>query len=89
MMDATDKRAFFEGLERKVEMVNERLLPLHEYYHSRIENLDYGADGISLDDPPEKIIPYWKDHLLIRILNFLVKSLSKRKPKAVFPKWRV
>ncbi|OVA14703.1 hypothetical protein BVC80_1819g16 [Macleaya cordata] len=60
MMDAEDKRAFFEGLERKVEKQNTELLNLHEYIHSRVENLDYGADGISLYDQPDKIIPRWK-----------------------------
>lgn len=59
-MDPEDKAAFFEGLERKVEKENEKLATLHEWLHSNIENLDYGADGISLYDPPEKIIPRWK-----------------------------
>ncbi|KAJ8444705.1 hypothetical protein Cgig2_030379 [Carnegiea gigantea] len=59
-MDPEDKAAFFEGLERKVEKENEKLAVLHEWLHSNIENIDYGADGISLYDPPEKIIPRWK-----------------------------
>ncbi|PON36477.1 embryo defective [Parasponia andersonii] len=59
-MEAEDKNAFFKGLEKKVDRENEKLLKLHEYFHSNIENLDYGADGISLYDPPEKIIPHWK-----------------------------
>nr|XP_043639998.1 uncharacterized protein LOC122611098 isoform X2 [Erigeron canadensis] len=60
LMDAEDKALFFKGLEKKVEKENEKLHELHEYVHSNIENLDYGADGISLYDPPEKIIPRWK-----------------------------
>nr|GFA57197.1 hypothetical protein CTI12_AA355890 [Tanacetum cinerariifolium] len=60
LMDAEDKALFFKGLENKVEKVNEELHDLHEYLHSNIENLDYGADGISLYDSPEKIIPRWK-----------------------------
>ncbi|KAJ9556133.1 hypothetical protein OSB04_010747 [Centaurea solstitialis] len=60
LMDAEDKALFFKGLEEKVEKENEKLQALHEYVHSNIENLDYGADGISLYDPPEKIIPRWK-----------------------------
>ncbi|XP_030541046.1 uncharacterized protein LOC115748635 [Rhodamnia argentea] len=59
-MDAEDKRAFFAGLEKKVEKVNEELLKVHEYLHSNIENLDYGADGVSIYDSLEKIIPRWK-----------------------------
>ncbi|KAI3416772.1 uncharacterized protein J3R85_015029 [Psidium guajava] len=59
-MDAEDKRAFFAGLEKKVEKVNEELLKVHEYLHSNIENLDYGADGVSIYDPLKKIIPRWK-----------------------------
>ncbi|XP_076903470.1 uncharacterized protein LOC143558530 isoform X1 [Bidens hawaiensis] len=60
LMDAQDKALFFKGLEEKVEKENEKLAHLHEYLHSNIENLDYGADGISLYDSPDKIIPRWK-----------------------------
>ncbi|XP_043716535.1 uncharacterized protein LOC122664668 [Telopea speciosissima] len=60
LMDADDKHAFFKGLERKVEIENAKLLNLHEWIHSRVENIDYGTDGISLYDPPEKIMPRWK-----------------------------
>ncbi|CAI9278109.1 unnamed protein product [Lactuca saligna] len=60
LMDTEDKDLFFKGLEKKVEKENEKLRVLHEYVHSNIENLDYGADGISLYDPPEKVIPRWK-----------------------------
>lgn len=73
LMDTDDQRAFFEGLERKTEKVNEKLLGLHEWVHSRIENLDYGADGISLDDPLEKIIPRWKGPSVNRDPEFLHK----------------
>lgn len=47
LMDAEDKKAFFGGLEKKVEKVNEKLQNLHQWVHSNIENLDYGA-GICL-----------------------------------------
>lgn len=60
LMDAEDKKAFFGGLEKKVDKVNEKLQNLHQWVHSNIENLDYGADGISIHDPPEKVIPRWK-----------------------------
>ncbi|KAK1418644.1 hypothetical protein QVD17_27789 [Tagetes erecta] len=60
LMDTQDKALFFKGLEKKVEKENEKLAHLHQYLHSNIENLDYGADGISLYDSPEKIIPRWK-----------------------------
>lgn len=60
LMDVEDKKAFFGGLEKKVEKVNEKLQNLHQWVHSNIENLDYGADGISIHDPPEKVIPRWK-----------------------------
>ncbi|KAK1285159.1 hypothetical protein QJS10_CPB20g01816 [Acorus calamus] len=59
-MAAEDKQAFFVGLEKKAEKVNKKLSGLHEWVHSKIENLDYGADGISLDDPLEKVIPRWR-----------------------------
>ncbi|KAL4566999.1 hypothetical protein LXL04_022569 [Taraxacum kok-saghyz] len=60
LMDSEDKDLFFKGLEKKVEKENEKLRELHQYLHSNIENLDYGADGISVYDPPEKVIPRWK-----------------------------
>ncbi|KAG0503416.1 hypothetical protein HPP92_003488 [Vanilla planifolia] len=43
LMDANDQQAFFQGLERKVEKANETLAGVHEWIHSKIENLDYGA----------------------------------------------
>ncbi|XP_010915948.1 uncharacterized protein [Elaeis guineensis] len=70
LMDPDDKNTFFEGLERKAEKVNEKLLGLHEWVHSRIENLNYGEDGISLDDPLEKIIPHWKGPVIDKNLQF-------------------
>ncbi|OWM68647.1 hypothetical protein CDL15_Pgr023612 [Punica granatum] len=77
-MDATDKCAFFEGLEKKVVRENEKLQNLHEFLHSNIENLDYGADGISLYDPPEKIIPRWKGPPLEKNPDFLKSFLEER-----------
>ncbi|KAI5345813.1 PREDICTED: LOC109709874 isoform [Prunus dulcis] len=71
MMDAEDKDAFFKGLEKKVEKENKKLSKLHEWLHSNIENLDYGAEGISLYDPPEKIIPRWKGPPLEKSPEFL------------------
>ncbi|KAK8959330.1 hypothetical protein KSP40_PGU020844 [Platanthera guangdongensis] len=59
-MDAEDQQAFFHGLDRKVEKVNKKLAGVHEWTHSKIENLDYGTDDIGLDDPLEKVIPRWK-----------------------------
>lgn len=43
LMDTEDKALFFKGLEKKVEKENEKLAHLHQYLHSNIENLDYGA----------------------------------------------
>ncbi|KAL8494912.1 hypothetical protein ACS0TY_019176 [Phlomoides rotata] len=79
LMEEEDKRAFFGGLEKKVEQENEKLLQLHEYFHSNIENLDYGADGISLYDPPEKIIPRWKVPPAGKNPEFLNNFLEQRK----------
>ncbi|KAK8939085.1 hypothetical protein KSP39_PZI011558 [Platanthera zijinensis] len=59
-MDAEDQHAFFHGLDRKAEKVNKKLAGLHEWIHSKIENLDYGTYDIGLDDPLEKVIPRWK-----------------------------
>ncbi|KAL6982108.1 hypothetical protein U1Q18_023724 [Sarracenia purpurea var. burkii] len=79
LMDNEDKLAFFEGLERKVERENEKLLNLHEWLHSNIENLDYGADGISLYDPPEKIIPRWKGPPVGKNPDFVSNFAEQRK----------
>ncbi|KAF6136157.1 hypothetical protein GIB67_001566 [Kingdonia uniflora] len=79
MMDAEDKRAFFEGLERKVERTNAKLASLHEYVHSMVENLDYGADGISLYDSPEKIIPHWKGPPVEKDPDFLNNLIQQRR----------
>ncbi|KAL1549748.1 hypothetical protein AAHA92_17810 [Salvia divinorum] len=45
--DAENKLTFFNGLDKKVEQENKKLLKLHEYLHSNIEKLDYGADILS------------------------------------------
>ncbi|OMP08608.1 hypothetical protein COLO4_06282 [Corchorus olitorius] len=79
MMDAEAKLAFFQGLEKKVVKENEKLSHLHEWLHSNIENLDYGADGISVYDPPEKIIPRWKGPPLEKSPEFLNYFQEQRK----------
>ncbi|XP_057499355.1 uncharacterized protein LOC130783636 [Actinidia eriantha] len=78
LMGDEDKLAFFEGLERKVDKENEKLSILHGWLHSNIENLDYGADGISLYDPPEKIIPRWKGPPVDKIHEFLNNTVTAR-----------
>ncbi|XP_057454822.1 uncharacterized protein LOC130746270 [Lotus japonicus] len=78
-MSAGDKEAFFRGLEKNVEKENRKLSHLHEWLHSNIENLDYGADGISIYDPPEKIIPRWKGPPVEQIPQVLNEFLDKRK----------
>uniref|UniRef100_A0A1D1YAW1 Uncharacterized protein n=1 Tax=Anthurium amnicola TaxID=1678845 RepID=A0A1D1YAW1_9ARAE len=60
LMDVDEQSTFFKGLEWKAEKENKRLSALHELIHSKIENIDYGMDGISLDDPLDKIMPRWK-----------------------------
>ncbi|KAF5185584.1 Embryo defective [Thalictrum thalictroides] len=79
MMDAADKQAFFKGLEKKVEKESGKLLNLHEYIHSRIDNLDYGADGISVYDTPEKVIPRWKGPAVDKAPAFLNNAVNRQK----------
>jgi len=43
LMSDEDKDTFFRGLEKKVEKENMKLSHVHEWLHSNIENLDYGA----------------------------------------------
>ncbi|CAN1793937.1 hypothetical protein LINPERHAP1_LOCUS20153 [Linum perenne] len=77
MMEAEDKHKFFEGLQKKVERENEKLLKVHKYIHANIENLDYGADGISLHDPPEKFIPRWKGPPIEKNPDFLQNATER------------
>ncbi|XP_057531344.1 uncharacterized protein LOC130809625 [Amaranthus tricolor] len=77
-MDNEDKLAFFKGLETKVEKENQKLSMLHEWLHSNIENIDYGTDGISLYDPPEKVVPRWKGPPLDTIPEFLNNSRDQQ-----------
>ncbi|XP_016463946.1 uncharacterized protein LOC107786946 [Nicotiana tabacum] len=78
-MDDEDKLVFFSGLEKKVDQENKQLMDLHKWLHSNIENLDYGADGISLYDQPEKIIPRWKGPPMERSSEFLEYFAEERK----------
>ena len=62
LMNDEDKDTFFRGLEKKVEKENKKLSDIHEWLHSNIENLDYGAGKL----PVSKIIRYTVfDQLLI------------------------
>ncbi|KAI5422026.1 uncharacterized protein LOC127076079 [Lathyrus oleraceus] len=78
LMNDKDKEAFFEGLEKEVVKENKKLSHLHEWLHSNIENLDYGADGISIYDSPEKIIPRWKGPSVEKIPESLNEFLKKK-----------
>lgn len=77
LMDTADQQAFFKGLELKAAKVNEKLSGLHEWVHSRIENLDYGREGISLDDPLEKMVPRWKGAAIDQELQSLKKNTEQ------------
>ncbi|CAH9123662.1 unnamed protein product [Cuscuta epithymum] len=79
LMNNEDKLTFFDGLEKKVEQENKQLLNLHEWLHANIENLDYGTDGISLYDPPQKIVPRWKGYPMDKIQDLRNSSSEHRK----------
>uniref|UniRef100_A0A7N0UK75 Uncharacterized protein n=1 Tax=Kalanchoe fedtschenkoi TaxID=63787 RepID=A0A7N0UK75_KALFE len=78
MMSNEDQVAFFDGLQKKVEQENKKLLKVHEYVHSNVENLNYGADGISIYDPPEKVIPRWKGPPIEKAPEFLSKPVEQK-----------
>ncbi|KAK9749522.1 hypothetical protein RND81_02G131600 [Saponaria officinalis] len=78
-MDLDDKTAFFKGLESIVEKENQNLANLHLWLHSNIENLDYGADGISIYDPPAKFVPRWKGPPIDEIPDFLTNNGDHQK----------
>ncbi|GAB2217467.1 hypothetical protein Drorol1_Dr00000659 [Drosera rotundifolia] len=71
LMEPEDKATFFKGLEKKVEIETQKMATLHQFLHSNIENLDYGADGISVFDPPAKFVPRWKGPPMDEIVEFL------------------
>ncbi|EPS64398.1 hypothetical protein M569_10382, partial [Genlisea aurea] len=85
LISEEDKCSFFHGLGKRVEAENKKLLHLHEYLHSNIENLDYGSDGISLYDPPEKILPRWKIPPGERSPEFLNKIMDRREEEEEVP----
>ncbi|CAM8989924.1 unnamed protein product [Rhodiola kirilowii] len=78
MMSNEDRAAFFDGLQKKVEQENKSLLKVHEYVHSNVENLNYGADGISIYDPPDKVIPRWKGPPMEKAPEFLSKPVEQK-----------
>ncbi|XP_045789389.1 uncharacterized protein LOC123884346 [Trifolium pratense] len=78
LMNDEDKEAFLGGLEKKVMKENKKLSHLHEWLHSNIENIDYGADGISIYDSPEKIIPRWKGPSVEKIPESLNQFLDNK-----------
>ncbi|CAH8368470.1 unnamed protein product [Eruca vesicaria subsp. sativa] len=84
LINAEDKAMFLQGLEKKVEKENEKLSHLHQWIHSNVENLDYGIDGISVYDPPEKVIPRWKGPPLEKNPEFLNNYNEQR--EALFSK---
>jgi hypothetical protein len=45
-MNDEDKEAFLGGLEKKVMKENKKLSHIHEWLHSNIENIDYGAGSL-------------------------------------------
>ncbi|CAK9863838.1 unnamed protein product [Sphagnum jensenii] len=57
-LDSKEEMLFFKGLERKFEREGEMV---KTWIQERVENLDYGHDGISIDDPPEMYMARWKD----------------------------
>jgi hypothetical protein len=46
LMNDEDKEAFLGGLEKKVMKENKKLSHIHEWLHSNIENIDYGAGSL-------------------------------------------
>jgi len=50
LMKDEDKDAFFRGLEKQVDKENKKLSHLHEWLHSNIENIDYGAGNLSVPE---------------------------------------
>ena len=57
-LDSEEEQKFFKGLERKFEREGEAV---KNWIQDRVENLDYGLNGVGVDDPPESVFPRWKD----------------------------
>ncbi|KAK8961600.1 hypothetical protein KSP40_PGU004231 [Platanthera guangdongensis] len=75
-MYAEDQQAFFHGLDHKAEKVNKKLAGVHEWTHSKVENLDYDTDGICLDDLLEKVTPRWKGPPIDQEPEFLERFIK-------------
>ncbi|BFI42791.1 hypothetical protein MPTK2_8g11930 [Marchantia polymorpha subsp. ruderalis] len=57
-LNSEQEKRFFKGLERKFEREGDRV---KSWIKDRVENIDYGADGVSLMDPPESYTAKWKE----------------------------
>ncbi|KAL2610375.1 hypothetical protein R1flu_028948 [Riccia fluitans] len=57
-LNSEQEKRFFKGLERKFEREGERV---KTWIKDRVENIDYGADGVSFNDPPEAYTMKWKE----------------------------
>lgn len=58
-LDSKEEDLFFQGIEKTIERKGEMV---SNWVADKVENLDYGKDGIAYDDPPEVFMARWKDH---------------------------
>lgn len=104
-MNPEDKAAFLKGLESKVEKENQKLSILHEWIHSNIENVDYGA-GIVFLKPKVIMYPFpwqnlyfayssslhqWSVNIVICSTLFVIlyQISDSMDNYILIPKWRV
>ncbi|KAG6550131.1 hypothetical protein Mapa_008087 [Marchantia paleacea] len=57
-LNSEQEKRFFKGLERKFEREGDRV---KSWIKDRVENIDYGVDGVSLMDPPESYTVKWRE----------------------------
>ncbi|CAM6091049.1 unnamed protein product [Calypogeia fissa] len=57
-LNSEQETLFFKGLERKFEREGDQV---KKWIKDRVENIDYGSNGISVFDPPESYELKWKE----------------------------
>ncbi|GLJ18588.1 hypothetical protein SUGI_0330990 [Cryptomeria japonica] len=74
-LDSKEEDLFFQGIEKTIERKGEMV---NNWVADKVENLDYGKDGIAYDDPPEVFMARWKDRDKTESSPFLDKLKEDR-----------
>lgn len=75
-LSSEEEDLFFKGIDDRIERERERV---DKWISERVENLDYGKDGIGYDDPPEAYMARWSKDQPKR--SHLVEKLKEDRQK--------